>query len=95
VLVYTDNTLKVTDFTGDQVLVSSKSKQISIASLGGLIDVMIFDTAAKRLYKKVNVESQELEVLSLISAQQVLFVEVVLADGTSIVKKDNLLKMLI
>jgi hypothetical protein len=48
---------------------------------------MIFDTAAKRLYKKVNVESQELEVLSLISAQQVLFVEVVLADGTSIVKR--------
>jgi hypothetical protein len=28
---------------------------------------MIFDTAAKRLYEKVNVESQELEVLSLIS----------------------------
>jgi hypothetical protein len=48
------------------VLVSSKNKQISIASLGGLIDkVMIFDTA-KRLYEKVNVESQELEVLSLI-----------------------------
>jgi hypothetical protein len=68
------------------VLVSSKSKQISIASLGGLIDkVMIFDTAAKRLYKKVNVESQELEVLSL--TQQVLFVEVVLADGTSVVKR--------
>jgi hypothetical protein len=32
----------------------SKNKQISIASLGGLIDkVMIFDTAAKRLYEKV------------------------------------------
>jgi hypothetical protein len=46
---------------------------------------MIFDTAAKRLYEKVNVESQELEVLSL--TQQVLFVEVVLADGTSIVKR--------
>jgi hypothetical protein len=52
VLVYTDNTLKVTDFTGDQVLVSSKSKQISIASLGGLIDVMIFDTAAKDFIRK-------------------------------------------
>jgi hypothetical protein len=52
---------------------------------------MIFDTAAKRLYKKVNVESQELEVLSLISAQQVLFVESYWQTEHPLLK-DNLLK---
>jgi hypothetical protein len=46
---------------------------------------MIFDTAAKRLYEKVNVESQELERFWFCAASAV--VEVVLADGTSIVKR--------
>jgi hypothetical protein len=91
VLRYTDNKLNNTDFEitgGDQVLISSKNKQISITSLGGLIDkIIIFDTTAKRLYEKVNVESQELKILNLISQQQVLFVKVVLADGASFVKK--------
>jgi hypothetical protein len=69
------------------ILVSSKSKQISIASLGGLIDkVMIFDTAAKRLYES-KCRKSGIRGFKFDCSATIVVCEVVLADGTSIVKR--------
>jgi hypothetical protein len=91
VLHYTDKALVITDFEetlGNQVFVSYKNKELSITSFGDPIDkVIIFDTSAKRVQQKTNVDSQELKMLNLISKEQVLFVKVVLKDGKSITKK--------
>jgi hypothetical protein len=90
VLRYIDNT-KISDFETtliNQVLVSNKNKQLSITSFVAPIDkVIIFDTEARRVYQKTNVESHEIKMINLVSNKQILFVKVVLKDGKSVVKK--------
>jgi len=90
VLRYIDNT-NITDFETtliNQVVVSNKNKQLSITSFVAPIDkIIIFDTKARRVYQKTNVESQEIKMINVVSNQQILFVKVVLKDGKSVFKK--------
>ncbi len=91
VMRYTHKTLEVTDFETtleNQVIVSNKSKQLIITSTADAIDkVVIFDTTARKVYEKINVDSQELRILDLMSSRQILLVKVMLQNGKSITKK--------
>lgn len=89
VMRYTDKTLGVTDFeTTKGVIVTNKNKEIGITSFAAAIDkVMLFDAAGRKIYQKINVGHLELKISNLLAGQQVLFVEVVLVDGKSIMKK--------
>jgi hypothetical protein len=91
VMRYTDKTLEVTDFETtleNQVVVSNKNKHLIIASTDDAIDkVVIFDTTARKVYEKKNVDSHELRILDLMSSRQILLVKVVLQNGKSITKK--------
>jgi uncharacterized delta-60 repeat protein len=91
VLRYTDNTLGLTDVTAtleNQILVSTKNKQLAITSFTTPIDkVIIIDIVGRKVYQRTKINSQELKVANLISQQQVLFLRIVLQDGKSIFKK--------
>ncbi|MGO4818373.1 T9SS sorting signal type C domain-containing protein [Flavobacterium sp. W22_SRS_FP1] len=91
VLSYANKTLELTDFETtleNQVVVSNKNKQLIITSTADAIDkVVIFDTTARKVCEKGNVDSQELRILDLMSSRQILWVKVVLQNGKFITKK--------
>lgn len=91
IMRYTDKTLGLTGLEitkEERVLVTNKNKEILIVSFADAIDkVLLFDATGRNIYKKTNIDNQELKILNLVTGQQVLLVEVVLLDGKSIVKK--------
>ncbi len=90
VLRYTNKTLENTNFEAieNQVLVSSKNKQIKINSTVETIDkVLIYDLLGREIYQKNNVNTTELNILNLVSSKQVLIAKVTLKNGKEVSKK--------
>ena len=90
ILRYTNKTLSNKDFETleNQVLVSSKNKQIKVNSVEETIDkVMIYDLLGRQLFKKEKVISNELVISNLVSSQQTLLVKVTLQKGQTVTKK--------
>lgn len=73
---------------GTDVLVLVKNKTIGIYSPVQLIDkVVVYDVSGKKIYQKIKVDLNELEISHLQSIHQVLIVSVVLKDKTTVTKK--------
>lgn len=71
-----------------QILVSSKNKQIKINSQVESIDkVLVYDLLGRKIYQKSNVNSNELNILTLASSQQTLLVKVTLVTGQTVTRK--------
>lgn len=89
VLRYTNKTLSTNEFTlENQVLVSNKNKQIKINSFAETIDkVAIYDILGRKVYQKVNVNSNELTISSLVSSNQTLIVKTSLSNGETVTDK--------
>lgn len=90
VLKYTDKTLNTTNFKSseNQVLISNKNKQLKINSTIETIDkVTIYDLLGRQLFKKEQVNSNELSVSNLTSCQQTLLVKVSLQNGKEVTRK--------
>ncbi|WP_194311165.1 T9SS sorting signal type C domain-containing protein [Flavobacterium soyangense] len=90
VLRYTNKTLRNTDFETlkNQILVSNKNKQIKVNSVVEAINkVLIYDLLGRQIYKKENVNGNELTILNLVSIQQTLLVKVSLKNGKTVTKK--------
>ena len=90
VLRYTNKTLGTKDLVTleNQVLVSSKNKQIKVNSAVEIIDkVTVYDLLGRQLFKKDNVSSNELAIPNLVSSQQTLLVKVILQNGQTVTKK--------
>ncbi|MFC0779593.1 T9SS sorting signal type C domain-containing protein [Flavobacterium sp. HJSW_4] len=87
---YTSKTLGTGDFEDleSSVLVSVNNKVINITSSKETIkDVNVFNVGAQLLYNKNKVNSQELQISNLHSADQVLLVKVTLENGSTVTKK--------
>lgn len=90
VLRYNDKALGTNDLEilENQVLVSSVHKQIKVTSVAETIDkISIYDTLGRQLFKKDNVNSNELTIPNLISSQQTLLIKAALQNGQSVTKK--------
>tara|TARA_R110000868_G_scaffold107860_1_gene294876 strand:- start:2874 stop:6785 length:3912 start_codon:yes stop_codon:yes gene_type:complete len=84
VLVYTNKKLGTdeVELTDKTVMVSSKNKEVKIASSNELIDsVMVYDFAGKQIYKKGNIASNNLFISSLVASNSPLIVKVKLQNG--------------
>jgi len=72
----------------NQVLVSSKNKQITINSSIETIDkVTIYDLLGRQIYQKTKVDSNELSISNLVSSHQTLVVKTILQNGTTVSDK--------
>ena len=70
------------------LIVTSKNKIIKIKSNHSpLKQVSVFDAAGKLLYIVQKIEKAELEISSIESGSQVLFVKTILNNGNTITKK--------
>ncbi|MFV5697155.1 T9SS sorting signal type C domain-containing protein [Flavobacterium sp. ZT3R17] len=90
VLRYTDKTLGTGDFDkeNNQVVVSVKNKQIKINSETEMINkILIFDISGKLIYKKINIDNNEMTILNLTSSEQTLLVKIVLKNGQTVTRK--------
>lgn len=90
VLRYTNRTLGTNEYDSleNQVLVSNKNKQIKINSFKETIDkVAIYDILGRQVYQKVNVNSNELSISSLVLSHQTLIVKTSLSNGETVTDK--------
>ncbi|MES2575472.1 MAG: T9SS sorting signal type C domain-containing protein [Bacteroidota bacterium] len=84
VLKYSSKTFATEDFEiqGNKVLVSVKNKQVKINSFAETIDkVLIYDLLGRLIYKKDNVNSNELSIADFVSSNQALIVKTILQNG--------------
>ncbi len=89
-LRYTSKTLGTGDFEDleNSVVISLRNKVVKIASSKETIKtVNIYNIGAQLLYNKDNVNSSELQISNLNSADQVLLVKVTLENGHTVTKK--------
>jgi hypothetical protein len=90
VLSYINKTLETDDFDilEKGVLISTRNIEVKISSSVENIDrVVIYDLLGRQIYKKTNVNSNELIIQNLISAKQIMLVKVRLQEGRVINKK--------
>jgi hypothetical protein len=90
VLRYNNKTLGTGDLETleNQVLVSSKNKQIKVNSVIEIIDkVTVYDLLGRQLFKKEKVNSNEQAIPNLVSSQQTLLVKVIMQNGQTVTKK--------
>ena len=90
VLRYTNKTLgaKDVDALENQVLVSTKNKQIKINSPIEIIDkVTVYDLLGRQLFKKEKVNNNELAIPNFVPSQQTLIVKVSLQNGQNVTRK--------
>lgn len=90
VLRYTNKTLgaKDVDALENQVLVSTKNKQIKINSPIEIIDkVTVYDLLGRQLFKKEKVNNNELAIPNFVPSQQTLIVKVSLQNGQTVTRK--------
>lgn len=90
VLRYTNKTLSTNEYDSleNLVLVSNKNKQIRINSLIETIDkITIYDVSGKQIFKKTNVNSNEISISNLTSSHQTLIVKTYLLNGKIVTDK--------
>lgn len=91
VLRYNNKTLRKTNVEAveNQVLISITNKQIKVSSAIETINkVVVYDLLGRQLYQKNNLNSNELILSNLASAQQALLVKVTLQNGHTVIKKN-------
>jgi hypothetical protein len=88
VLTYVNNADGTDSTKGNQVLVSTKNKEIKINSATGTIDkVLVYDLLGRVVYEKNNVSSTEFTILNLETANQNLVVKAILENGATVTNK--------
>ncbi|PRZ26117.1 hypothetical protein [Flavobacterium granuli] len=82
------NILKVASGVDDRVSVLVQDKVLKINSRDGFIDkIVIYDVGGSRVFYKGDVNDTGLTVSNVVSGEQVLIVNVVLQNGTTVSKK--------
>lgn len=82
------NMLKVVSGMDDKVLVLVQDKVIKINSADGFIEkIAIYDVSGSRVFYKEDVNDASLTVSNVVSGEQVLIVNVVLKNGSTVSKK--------
>ena len=72
----------------NQILVSTKNKQIKINSAVEIMDkILVYDLLGRELFKKEKVNSNELTLTNFTSSQQTLLVKVSLQNGQVVTQK--------
>ena len=87
---HTDKTLAVEDVKklDNTILVSNKNKQITVSSSVEAINkIQVYDLLGRKIYEKLNVDTNELGVSNLVMNHQVLLVKILLENGKTVTKK--------